>query len=368
MFIKRQKEKFKKVLFVLHNVINDYYFVRLDDALRNLGIMILYSKKIPRFLPLFRNTLLSKCKLLHIHWIFAFAGFNTKSRIKFPLKFFLFIIDTYLIKYLLKTKIIYTVHNLYGHESYYPRIEKLGRKFFYNKVDVVTSHCPQAKKEIQKEFGVSPNKIHVIPHGNYFNCYENKASKSEARNFLNLDENDFIFLHFGRIRPYKGVETLIRSFKSLKISENIKLLIVGETQDKQYEKEILDIANTSDNIIIKFEYVPDSELQFYMNASDIVVNCYRRILTSGEVILAMTFAKPIIAPRLGCIIDILDEKGSFLYDPTDKNGLSKTLEEAINRKHELTKMGSYNLDLAKKYDWKIIGKKFEEIYRNIKIK
>ncbi|KKK62823.1 hypothetical protein LCGC14_3000490, partial [marine sediment metagenome] len=43
-------------------------------------------------------------------------------------KFFFFLIDVIIVKYLLRTKIIWTVHNLYSHETQLPSIERLGRR------------------------------------------------------------------------------------------------------------------------------------------------------------------------------------------------------------------------------------------------
>jgi len=60
-----------------------------------------------------------------------------------------------------------------------------------------------------------------------------------------------------------------------------------------------------------------------MNACDVVVFPYQEILTSGAVILAMSFGRACVAPRLGCIQDVLDDKGAFIYEPSNKAGLFK---------------------------------------------
>ncbi|WP_242482112.1 glycosyltransferase, partial [Trichormus variabilis] len=53
-------------------------------------------------------------------------------------------------------------------------------------------------------------------------------------------------------------------------------------------------------------FVPSEKLQIYLNACDVVVFPYRDILTSGAVMLAMSFGRACIAPRKGCIAEVLD--------------------------------------------------------------
>ncbi|KKN21938.1 hypothetical protein LCGC14_0920330 [marine sediment metagenome] len=339
----------------------DFYFKRLKEELLNQKIRVFLPDIISHYLPITHALLSSKTKLLHLHWIF-YIGFDEKKKIKFFLKLCRFIIDVYLSKYILNAKIIWTIHNLYSHKSYYPRIERLVRNFLLNKVNGIICHCNEAKKEVQKEFRISPKKIYVIPHGNYLNCYLNKISKEKARDILNLKKNDFVFLHFGRVRRYKGLDTLIKSFKALKLKDNLKVLIVGKLLENEYKKELITLSEDNKNILFTFKFIEDDKIQIYMNASDIVVSPYRSILTSGEIILAMTFGKPVIAPQLGCIIDLLNKEGSFTYDPKEENGLTIALKEAITFRDKLSNMGKYNLRIVKDLDWKIISIKTKALY------
>jgi beta-1,4-mannosyltransferase len=98
-----------------------------------------------------------------------------------------------------------------------------------------------------------------------------------------------------------------------------------------------------------------------MNAADIVVQPFKKIMTSGSVILAMSFGKPVIAPAIGCMPDILDNEGNFLYEPSDPNGLLKAMQLALEA--DLIKMGKHNFQLAKQYSWEGIAKGTAEIYR-----
>ena len=182
---------------------------------------------------------------------------------------------------------------------------------------------------------------------------------------LNIKSEDFIFLHFGRVKKYKGIDSLIKSFNELERNDKIKLLIVGSLSNEVYGQKLVKLANQNKNIIFKFEYIPDDEIQIYMNASDIVVTPYRNILNSGEIIVAIGFSKPIVAPRLGCIMEMIDEEGSFLYNPKVKQGLKDALMKSLNSRNTLSNMGFYNYNLSNKLDWEKVGKLTRQVYQNL---
>ncbi|MFX1391953.1 MAG: glycosyltransferase family 4 protein [Promethearchaeota archaeon] len=351
----------KKILMIPAKHSGDYHLELLGHSLNNEGYNIIFPKKEYFYFSMIRNCIKVQSKIIHIHWIGHYSGFGEKNYRLRILKLLIFVIDIFFLK-ISRKRIVWTIHNLYSHNSYNAFIEKIFRKFISRKVDSIICHCNQAKIKILNEFKVKDKKITVIPQGSYIKCYKNIKSKAESRELLNLNINEFIFLFFGRIKPYKGLISLIKNFRNLKINKNVNLLIVGEPKDLKLKKQIQYLVKNSKNIIVKFEYIPDDEIQIYMNAADIIVLPYKQILNSGEILVAMGFAKPIIAPKIGCIIDLIDEKGSFLYNPLENNSLTKALEKAIKSKDKLEEMGVYNFSLINNLKWSEIGKNHRKIY------
>ena len=70
----------------------DHYFINLINELKNQGIEVDFPRKEYNNLFLFRNLLLSKHKILHIHFLYS-AGFYAKTLLQFFLKYFIFILD-----------------------------------------------------------------------------------------------------------------------------------------------------------------------------------------------------------------------------------------------------------------------------------
>jgi len=207
------------------------------------------------------------------------------------------------------------------------------------------------------------HKIEVIPHGGFVDTFPNSISRKEARNRLNLSSTDLTFLFLGLIRPYKGVLELIESFHELD-SSCAKLIIAGKPRDEQLIKLIRNKADGNSNIRLILQSIPDDEVQAYMNAADIMVLPYRDILNSGSVILGMSFGKAIITPYLGCMPEVLNSSGSFLYDPGEQDGLLNAMKRAMDAKARLLEMGNYNLSLAKKLDWRDIAASTYRVYES----
>jgi len=98
-----------------------------------------------------------------------------------------------------------------------------------------------------------------------------------------------------------------------------------------------------------------------MNAADVVVLPFQDILTSGSALLAMSFGKPVIAPRMGCIPEALDRKGVFLYTHNEEEALLRAFQQASLA--DLAAMGKYNYRKAKRFDWNEIAQKTCELYK-----
>ena len=349
------------VLMVPDFLKKNFYQKLLKDALFRINIKLELPKYKTLFFPIFRNLIYYKNKIIHIHWIHEYAGFHEKNIFYIFLKSFIFIFDIFLSKLFLRSKIIWTMHNLYSHDSKHLFIEKIIRKLFLRFVNECIVHCNYAKILLIHEFHYNPQKISIIPHGNYLDCYENNISKKEARKFLNLNDDDFIFLNFGQIKYYKGIDLLIEVFKNYKNFLGVKLLIVGNTEINLL-KELKNKCKNLNNIIFNSKFIKDEDIQIYFNAADIIILPYRKILTSGAVYLAMSFAKPIIAPKLGCIPESLDENGNFLYYPPNIEMLDSTIKNSLNVKEKLNEMGKYNLKKVMNFNWDMIARKTKEVY------
>lgn len=198
--------------------------------------------------------------------------------------------------------LIWTVHNVLPHECEDPGLEAELRQELADRADVVHVMCEETVRACAGRFEIPESKLRVLPHPSYIDVYPNLVDRDTARYELGLSPDDFLYLCFGKIRPYKGVDLLLNAFDRLsRHVPNAKLLLVGELGRFEDVDEIVQRAGANPNVVTNFNSIPDADVQLYMNATDVVVLPYRTALNSGALQLAYSFARPVIAPEVGCL-------------------------------------------------------------------
>jgi glycosyltransferase involved in cell wall biosynthesis len=196
--------------------------------------------------------------------------------------------------------------------------------------------------------------VSVIPHGHFIQAYTNNIGCDAARAILGLRCSDFVFLFLGQIRPYKGVFDMVEAFAGISTS-NARLVIAGKPLDEAIRENLERAIRRDPRIVFVPGHIQDDDVQVYMNACDVVVLPYKRIFTSGAAILAMSFGKPCIAPRTGCVVDALSENGAVFFDPCCDKDLKRALIETMTCGDKLAAMGRENLERARTLDWRAIA-------------
>jgi len=337
---------------------NNPYQRELAAALEKCGAHVILCNF--SVLPLIRAVwVYGKPDVLHLHWTNDFIVADGWP--KTILKTVRFLIELLVVK-ALGIRIIWTVHNLSNHEKVNSSYEIIVNRYLIHLYDQIIVHCSSARSAVIQLYQLPDrlaNNVHVIPHGNYIDCYESSFTRHDARIKLNYEDDAILFLFFGKIRPYKGIFELIDAFCKIE-NPKAKLLIVGNPSNDMTKQELIMRSRIDDRINTYLQYIPENEIQIYMNAADVTVFPYTDVLTSGSVLLAMSFGKPIVVPRIGCISETLDIQGGFLYDPDDVNGLSSAMQNVISS--DLVAMGQYNRSKAEKFNWKKIAQMTLVVY------
>ena len=328
----------------------------LSDGLTSSGIEVDHFQTLKEFFS--KNNKDTARGIIHLHWLPA-----TSRGWKDGLRCHLFLFRLSGLKRQ-GFRIVWTIHNLVSHESNCPQRERWFAREVLRRSSKAIVHSESAVSLVSEDFGEEHSqKLKVIPHGNYLSCYKNSITGEGAREELAIPKTATVFLFFGYLRPYKGVTQLVDAFNALADPESF-LIIAGKPVNPAYEKELRQQCESNPGIKLHLDSIHEDSIQNFMNAADVVVLPYQQILTSGALILAMSFAKACIAPKIGAIPETLDgEKGGFLYEPEDPSGLEDALTRAKNSKEKLTQIGDRNRVRAEKWDWKEIGQKTADLYR-----
>jgi glycosyltransferase involved in cell wall biosynthesis len=133
---------------------------------------------------------------------------------------------------------------------------------------------------------------------------------------LGLPEDRFTFLFFGNVRRYKNVPQLIQEFRVLQ-GNDVHLVIAGLPGHGIDSSELEQLRGDDERVSLRLKFVPESAVPTYFGAADAVVLPFDSILNSGSVLLALSFNRRVLAPRLGALPEIQQEVGAdwlSLYD------------------------------------------------------
>lgn len=290
---------------------------------------------------------------VHFHWLDRFVAHRARWRalVDFPLLF----LQLAVLK-LLRKRIAWTVHNLQGHDSRSPLRERWLAMLIGRFADVVFVHGELAAVQVRECFGLKQDRIVQIDHGHYMDWYPASVSHHQARQKLGIAPGKAVLLFFGNIRPYKGVVELVKAFQSLQRMD-VELIIAGQPGDPELTRELQTLAACSQGVRLYLQFIPDDEVQVFLHAADAVVFPYHEILTSGALVLAMGFGRACIAPRRGCIPELLDDQGGYLYDPQAADGLVEALTAALRCPERLTAMGAHNKSRAARWTWQQVAQR-----------
>jgi glycosyltransferase involved in cell wall biosynthesis len=98
-----------------------------------------------------------------------------------------------------------------------------------------------------------------------------------------------------------------------------------------------------------------------MRAADVITLPFLAATTSGTLMLALSWGRPVIAPALGCLPSTVAPEAGILYDPTDSEGLPKALKSI--RGWQLNGASAAALACARRWDWDEIAAQTEGAYR-----
>lgn len=301
--------------------------------------------------------------VFHLHWVYSFApGIKVRQLKFFNVYAYWCYIATLMSIKILGYKLVWTAHNVLPHESVFVNnnLELKARKYLIALADLVITHSESTIKELTK-FGLCPKMYKIIPHGSYIGVYENKISQDTARKILNLTKNSFVYLFFGNIREYKGLDGLLEVYSKIR-THNTNLIIAGVCRDPKL-RQLLN--NCSDKSIIWHDgTVSNNDLQIYFNASDVVVLPFKKITTSGSSLLALSFGKAVIAPSMGDLAS-LPISTAYIYNPIQIDGLEQAMLVAVSNYKEVKKRGTAALEYAKSLTWTNIANDTLQAFENM---
>ena len=232
-----------------------------------------------------------------------------------------------------KIKVFCICDNILPHERFF--FDTFLIKIFFKNIDGFFVMSSNVEKQLKKINPFSKIKKIYLPIKTNLG---KPISKKIAHKRLNLD-NEFVFLFFGFIREYKGLDILLESLKFyIKKNKKFKLLIVGECYDKKNKYDnIIERYDLSNYVIWIDRYVDESEIKVFFSAADVLVLPYKKASQSGIIPIAYNFKKIVLASNISGLNDyVLENETGYLFKPNNSKDLANKMID-ISKNHDFSK-------------------------------
>ena len=327
-----------------------------------LRVIPVFNEKIEGYYRELEKVLRSKEPLIHVQ--FEYGVFHADEC---PLK---------LVEVLREKtdKLVITMHSV----SHFKRGGKWVeiQSFFGEQADAIIVHNMMQAFELIVQ-GVSPKKVHVIPHGTkVFRV----LPREEAFRALKLEgiEGKRVILFMGFIRSDKGLIELMEAFELVKKEvRDVKLVIAGKeqfltSQDVDYARVVLRRAKETEGVTLINEYLNDEKIELLLSVADVVVFPYRLFKpgeeyysVSGALHLAMGAGKVIVASKVPKMAEYYELVPELTYTPGDTDELAEKTVKALTD-GELRELAMRRvLKYREETRWEKVAKEHLKLYKKL---
>ncbi len=255
--------------------------------------------------------------------------------------------------------VVLTAHDLLPRE---PRPgQAAAQRRLYDAVDAVIVHSAYGRDQLVAGLGLDRDTVHVVPHGAFTHLTELARVPLPAP--LDPPAGRPVVLFFGLLRPYKGLETLLRAWAGVSGAE---LWIVG--RPRMPVEPLRALADPSVRFVPRF--VTDEELAACFRAADVAVLPYtrtERFDQSGVLATALAFGTPIVASDIGGFGELArDTDAVRLVPPDDVGGLRAALASLVTDPTARSQLGAAaRAAAAGPYSWDAAAARTLEVYRAV---
>ncbi len=186
--------------------------------------------------------------------------------------------------------------------------------------------------------------------------------KSEAKSLLGLDQDCRYALFFGFIRAYKGLDLLLEAFADSRLRDlGVRLLVAGEFYgDAKPYMDQIERLGIGDRVVLRSDFIPDSEVNRYFSAADIIAQPYKTATQSGVTQIGFHFEKPMLVTNVGGLPEIVPHgKIGYVVEPTPQ-AIADALVTYYSENREEEFVANVREE-KKKYAWSEMTKAFYKV-------
>jgi glycosyltransferase involved in cell wall biosynthesis len=198
-----------------------------------------------------------------------------------------------------------------------------GARRAFGAMDAIVAHSEHGAARLRSELGLDPGRVRAIPHG-AFDYLTRLPDETPLPAELEGSEGPVI-LFFGLLRPYKGIDVLLRAFRRVPGAE---LWVVGNPRMDTEPLHRL-AAEAPGRVRFLTRFVDEIEIPAIFRRADVVVLPYRDAEHSGVLYTGLAFGKPMVLSAVGGFPELGEEGIARVVAPQDPAALAAELVELV---------------------------------------
>lgn len=256
-----------------------------------------------------------------------------------------------------KTKSIAILDNVIPHENRW--FDDYCNNYFLKKIHGAI--C--MSKTVQRQLHTSP--LPQIPSTHIkhpvYNHFGDRLNREVSCGKLGIDPDKKNLLFFGFIRPYKGLDLLLKSLHYL--GDQYQLIIAGESYEKfdRYQHLIQECTHSS-RIHVHERYIPNNEVALFFSAADACILPYKSATQSGIGAIAAHYKLPIIATPVGGLAESGPQYNISFASEVSPRSLADAIRNHFNTD---TDRLSFNQTQSDDVDWDFFRDQILSFYKQL---
>ena len=252
------------------------------------------------------------------------------------------------------TRVICLADNIVPHEK--RPGDNLLTRYFMKSIDGMVAMSDAVLNDIDLFTPELPRAL--CPHP-LFDNFGEKIDQSTAKERLGLEQQTSYLLFFGFIRDYKGLDILLKAFADERLKKMpVKLIVAGEFYTKPAPYlELIRELNLEKRVVLKTDFIPDTEVNLYFSAADLIVQPYKNATQSGVTQIGYHFEKAMLVTNVGGLAEIVPhQKTGYVVDPNPE-AITDALVDFYEKKRQC-EFESQIPEVKKQFSWTKMAETF----------